>query len=95
MKNIQEQLLELKELLLKTERKEKQFYSLEQACDYLQLSKPSLYKLTSKKEITYYTPGGKKIYFQKKDLDAWVLAGRVSSCEDSMLEMESFLTKNS
>jgi len=95
MENIQEQLFELKELLLKAERKEKQFYSLEQACDYLQLSKPSLYKLTSKKEITYYIPGGKKIYFQKEDLDNWVLSGRVVICTESIQDVERFLTKNS
>ncbi len=95
MDNIQEQITELKEILLRIEKKRNEFYSLEEACSYLKISKPSMYKLTSKKEITYYTPGGKKIYFQKQDLDAWILAGRVFSCEDSMLELESFLTKNS
>ena len=95
MENIQQELLELKGILLKLVKREKEFYSLEEACNYLKISKPSIYKLTSKKEITYYTPGGKKIYFQKQDLDAWILAGKVDTCHDSMDELESFLTKNS
>lgn len=95
MENIQQQLLELKEIVLRIDNRENEFYSLEEACIYLKISKPSIYKLTSKKEITYYTPGGKKIYFQKKDLDAWILSGKVSSCDLAMIEIEEFLTKNS
>lgn len=95
MEDIKKTLLELKEIVLRIEKKENEFYSLEEACSYLKISKPTIYKLTSKKEITYYTPGGKKIYFEKKDLDTWILSAKVSSCDIVMLEVESFLTKNS
>ncbi len=95
MDNIQKQIVELKEILLRIENQQNEFYSLEEACSYLKISKPSMYKLTSKKEITYYTPGGKKIYFQKQDLDTWILAGKVASSQDFIEGLENFLTKNS
>jgi len=48
-------------------------YTIIEASEYLNLSKSYLYKLTSKREIAYYKPNGKKIYFTKADLDGWLL----------------------
>ena len=45
-------------------------YDLNKAAEYLDLRKSTLYKLTSTSAIGHFKPG-KKIYFEKNDLDSW------------------------
>lgn len=66
---------ELLELILQDDNLNaifKPFLDLEEACQYLGISKPTLYSKTSKNLIPYYKDG-KKLYFSKKELDEWVL----------------------
>lgn len=95
MEFIQEQLNEIKELLEKQNLQQQEFLTLKEASEYLQLSKSCLYKITSKKEIPFYAPGGKKIYFKKVELDNWILSSRVSSTNDIGLEVENYLSRTS
>jgi excisionase family DNA binding protein len=69
----------------------KEILSLEEAAEYLQLSKSCLYKMTSSKEIPYYVPGGKKIYFKRNELDNWVFKSKVNSVNEFDIEAESYL----
>ncbi|RXJ52923.1 DNA-binding protein [Gelidibacter gilvus] len=56
--------------------------TVEELADYLQLSKSAIYKITSRREIPHYNPGGKKIYFKRTEVDAWIEMGRVApDCE--------------
>src|SRR5215831_11151433 len=43
---------------------------------YLHITKSHLYQLTSKGLIAHYKPAGKKIYFRRRDLDAYLLRNR-------------------
>lgn len=58
--------------------------SLDEAAAYLKVSKSTLYKLTSENAIPFFRPGGKKILFDKSDLDNWVRSKRV----DTYAELE-------
>lgn len=49
-----------------------------EACKYLNVTKSYLYKCTHKRLIPYYKPGGKKIFFSKKDLNEWIFKKRIS-----------------
>jgi len=51
-------------------------YDFQDAAAYLGASKSHLYQLTSKGLIAHYKPAGKKIYFEKRDLDAYLLRNR-------------------
>ena len=51
--------------------------NFETASNYLSISKSYLYKLTSKNQIPYYKPNGKKIYFEKSELNKWLLKNRI------------------
>lgn len=46
---------------------------------YTGISKSKAYKAVMNKELPYYKPTGGKNYFLKKDVDAWILQGRVPS----------------
>ena len=60
----------------------KEVMNLRQLCDYLELSKSHIYKLTSTREIPHYKRGGKKLYFNKYEIDKWVLKNRVDTNEE-------------
>jgi excisionase family DNA binding protein len=69
----------------------KEILSLEEAAEYLKLSKSCLYKMTSAKEIPYYVPGGKKIYFRRIELDNWILNSKVNSVNELDFETENYI----
>ena len=54
-------------------------FDLLEAAIYLHVSKSHLYQLTSRGLIAHFKPNGKKIYFDKSDLDAYLLRNRVSA----------------
>jgi excisionase family DNA binding protein len=56
--------------------------TFKETCEYLNYSKSYLYKLTHRHAIPFYKPGGKKIFFLKKDLDKWIFRNRIRSEEE-------------
>jgi excisionase family DNA binding protein len=49
------------------------FMSIDEAADYLGLSKATLYQYTHQKVLDFYKVRGKKIYFLKEDLDQFIM----------------------
>jgi excisionase family DNA binding protein len=54
----------------------KETLNFKEAAMYLDVSRSHLYKLTSAKEIPHYKPRGKQVYFEKRELDKWLLQNR-------------------
>jgi excisionase family DNA binding protein len=50
--------------------------NFEYMCRYLQISSSHLYKLTSQKQIPHFCPQGKKLYFQREEINQWLLRTR-------------------
>ena len=94
MEFIQNQLKEIIDLLKEQSLLKKEFFTLEEAAQYLGQSKSSLYKLTSKKEITFYVPGGKIIYFRKDELDAWITDSMVETVDELETKTDDYLSKS-
>lgn len=94
MEFIQKEIEELKKLLKQTNLLNKEILSVEDATEYLQLSKSCLFKMTSKREIPFYKPGGKKIYFKRSELDNWITSAKVESIDDMENEVELYLSRN-
>ena len=65
--------------------------NLEEAADYLGLSKSHLYKLTSANKIPHYKPQGKRLYFAKSELNNWLyrnpvkIAGKIEQQADDYI----------
>lgn len=59
---------------------QKEILNFDEASVYLRMSKSTLYKLTSKKEIPHYKPN-RYIYFERVELDKWIRAAAVKSEE--------------
>jgi excisionase family DNA binding protein len=52
------------------------------ACNYLDISASHLYKLTSQKSIPHFCPQGKKLYFNRAELDEWLQRNRQTSTDE-------------
>ena len=65
-----------------TDNLNKEIYNLSEACTFLDYSKSYLYKLTHSRQIPHYKPNGKKLYFKRTDLEAWLLRNRVRTADE-------------
>lgn len=52
-------------------------FTVRQAAAYLDVSTSYLYKLTSQQLIPHYKPTGKRLYFRRSDLDAFLFNKRI------------------
>lgn len=57
---------------------ESSFMTIEQTSTYLNVAKPTLYGYVCNRTIPYIKKG-KKLYFEKKEIDSWLLEGRKST----------------
>ena len=53
-----------------------EFITSKQACEFLGIKQPTLYKLTSNRAISFYKPNGKMMYFDKNDLQEYIASHR-------------------
>lgn len=47
------------------------------------LSKSYLYRLTCYKQIPYYKPNGKQIYFDRAEIESWMKQNRVATQQEA------------
>ncbi|MGB3776680.1 MAG: helix-turn-helix domain-containing protein [Leeuwenhoekiella sp.] len=69
---LDERLERIESLLLASKR----VLSLDEACDYTGISRSYLYKLTASGAIPHSKPNGKLIYFEREELEQWLLKNR-------------------
>ncbi|MDX1828230.1 MAG: helix-turn-helix domain-containing protein [Lutibacter sp.] len=91
--NILERLESIEKLLQEQQRLQKQVLNFNETCKYLELSQSHLYKLTSTGAIPHYKPNGKKIYFQRQELDQWLLRNRMDSQDEIEKQAADYLIK--
>ena len=60
----------------------KEVLNFNDACSYLDISASHLYKLTSQKSIPHFCPQGKKLYFNRIELDEWLQRNRQTSTDE-------------
>ena len=76
MDNILERLTAIERKLDELAALNKETLNLKEAARYLNMSCSHLYKLTSAKEIPHNKPRGKQVYFERRELDKWLLQNR-------------------
>ena len=62
----------LKSLLLS----QKDVFNIDELATYTGYSKSSIYKLTSKNIIPYYKGLGKFVWFERKEIESWLLTNK-------------------
>lgn len=61
---------------------QKEILTLDEAAQYTGLTKSTLYKLTSNREIAYSKPKGKMCFFKRTDLDDWMMSNPVATTDE-------------
>lgn len=70
------------------------FYNTEEACSFLNISKSTIYKMTSSKGIPFYKPNGKNMYFKKSELEVFLLNKKQISNSEIETQVSTYLTRN-
>ena len=89
--NVLSQLDRIEKMLQMQQAMQKQVLNFNDTCTYLELSQSHLYKLTSTGAIPHYKPNGKKLYFQREELDQWLLRNRVDSQDEVEQQAANYL----
>lgn len=58
---------------------QKRVLNFDDACLFTGLSKSHLYKLTSNQRVPHFKPSGKLVYFDRVELEEWLLQNRVTT----------------
>ena len=69
--------------------------NFDEACKFLDVSPSHLYKLTSAKGIPHFCPQGKKLYFRRDELEAWLLRNRQPTAEEVQENPADYLVRKS
>ncbi|MDR0421391.1 MAG: helix-turn-helix domain-containing protein [Proteiniphilum sp.] len=72
----------------------KEVLTFDEAAIFTGLSKSYLYKLTSGQKIPHYKPAGKVLYFNREELQAWLLQNRVSTTDEVAEKAQSYCMTN-
>lgn len=72
---------------------QKPFMTVDELSIYLGLSPQYIRKMTHNREIPYFKPNGKKLYFDKEEIDQWVFKSRVATNEELLEDARQRLKK--
>lgn len=67
----------------------KKVLTVDEAARYMGISKSTLYKMMMRREIPYSKPNGKVCFFDRVELEAWLMSNRQSTAaelQDSALK---------
>tara|TARA_B110000503_G_C6931266_1_gene322908 strand:- start:132 stop:425 length:294 start_codon:yes stop_codon:yes gene_type:complete len=87
-KSIDERLRNIETLLTS----QKTVLNFDEVAAYTGLSKSYLYKLTCSGGIPCYKPQGKHIYFNKLEIDQWLLQNRKATTREIESQASTFVT---
>lgn len=58
------------------------------------LSKSHIYKLTCSKQIPFYRPNGKLVYFDRLELESWLKQNRVNTTAEAEQQAIAYVVKH-
>jgi prophage regulatory protein len=70
----------------------KQILTVEDLINYTSFSRSYIYKLVHKSIIPYSKPNGKTLFFQKKEIDDWLLQNKSNSISQLEQKANSYTT---
>jgi len=66
-----------------------EFIGVDEASKHLGLSRTYLYSLVHKGKLPFYKPNGKKIYFNKLELNGWIAKSKIRTADEIENEINS------
>jgi excisionase family DNA binding protein len=89
-----EKLDNIEKMLSEQNLLKKEVFNFSEACQYLDISESHLYKLTSRKQVPHFCPQGKKLYFNRQELDQWLQTNRKNTTEEVEREATDYILNN-
>lgn len=77
------ELVEIKLMLIGKQNDDREALNFEEARAFIKCSKSHLYKLTSSGEVPFYKPRGKALYFNKTELENWLLQNKTQTVKST------------
>ncbi len=74
-------------------RGQKTVLNFAEACEFTGLSKTYMYKLTHQGRIPHFKPHGKNIYFNREELERWLLQNPVKTAEQKEREAVDYVVR--
>jgi len=72
----------------------KSVLTFEEGCNYTGFAKSFMYKMTSTGKIPCYKPQGKMIYFERAELENWLLRNRVTQASEIDEKASTYVVLN-
>lgn len=69
--------------------------TVDEAARFLQLSKDRVYTLINRRKIPHYRNEGKRVYFDRAELETWLKSRRVATDEELLTEAATRAVKTS
>jgi excisionase family DNA binding protein len=73
----------------------KKVLSFDEGVSYLGYAKSTVYKLTSSGILPFSKPHGKKIFFEREKLEAWMLSNAKTSHDEKRVEAATYVSTRS
>lgn len=73
---------------------QKNVLTFDEACRFTGLSRSKLYKHTSANTVPFSKPFGKLVYFNRAELEKWMLQNPISTTEETELKAQSYCLNN-
>lgn len=68
----------------------KEVLTFDEAAQFTGLSKSYLYKLTSAQKVPHYKPAGKMCYFNRAELQTWLMQNRVATKDEVVGQAQAY-----
>lgn len=88
-----EKLNSIEKMLIEQNMLKKEVLTFSEAAIYIEVSHSHLYKMTSTGVVPSYKPNGKKLYFNRKELDNWLLSNKQFSHEEIEQQAANYIIK--
>ena len=74
------------------ELQDKKILTFEEGCKYLGYKKSYCYKMTHQNILPFSKPTGKRIFFEREKLDAWMLSNASKSLAERQIDAATYET---
>jgi len=72
---------------------QKEMLTFNEASKYLDVSRSHLYKMTMNRAVPHFCPNGKKLYFNRVELNLWLQSNKKASRKELEAKASSYTTK--
>lgn len=69
---------------------EKRILTFDEGCEYLGYAKSYVYKMTMQSILPFSKPNGRKIFFEREKLEAWMLGNSSKSHAERQIDAATY-----